>query len=165
MVQRAEGLRFHSAGRRRAGSVRSSGKNLSSFAISRQKISFPSTFQSVIKMGGFRSLAQDEIVEFECKESGKGLEATRVSGPSEAECQGSDFKPKPKKRFRKVRCYNCGEFANHLAKNCAQGSLPKRCHHCKKEDHLVADCPLKEDKPEKSDKSVGESEETVSEPN
>jgi len=108
--------------------------------------------QSVIKMGGFRSLAQDELVEFECKESGKGLEATRVSGPSQADCHGSDFKPKPKKRFRKVRCYNCGEFANHLAKNCSQGSLPKRCHHCKNEDHLVADCPLKEEKTQKSEK-------------
>lgn len=112
-------------------------------------------------MGGFRSLAQDELVEFECKESGKGLEATRVSGPSQAECKGSDFKPKPKKRFRKVRCYNCGEFANHLAKDCSQGDLPKRCHLCKKEDHLVADCPTKEEKPEKSDKSAGESEENI----
>lgn len=114
-------------------------------------------------MGGFRSLAQDELVEFECKESGKGLEATRVSGPSDAECKGSDFKPKPKKRFRKVRCYNCGEFANHLAKDCSQGNLPKRCHNCKNEDHLVADCPMKTE--EKPEKSVGETEETVSELN
>lgn len=106
--------------------------------------------QSVIKMGGFRSLAQDELVEFECKESGKGLEATKVSGPSESDCKGSDFKPKPKKRFRKVRCYNCGEFANHLAKDCSQGSLPKRCHHCKNEGHLVAECPTKVDSAEKS---------------
>jgi len=122
--------------------------------------------QSVIKMGGFRSLAQDELVEFECKESGKGLEATRVSGPSETECQGSDFKPKPKKRFRKVRCYNCGEFANHLAKDCSHKSLPKRCHNCKNEDHLVADCPLKQEKPEKSEKSVGDSKNTATaEPN
>lgn len=113
-------------------------------------------------MGGFRSLAQDELVEFECKESGKGLEATKVSGPSETDCQGSDFKPKPKKRFRKVRCYNCGEFANHLAKDCAQGSLPKRCHHCKTEGHLVADCPDKADKSEKPEKSLEESEQTTS---
>lgn len=45
-----------------------------------------------------------------------------------------------------MRCYNCGEFANHLAKDCAQGSQPKRCHHCKNEDHLVADCPAKIEK-------------------
>lgn len=101
-------------------------------------------------------------MEFECKESGKGLEATRVSGPSAADCQGSDFKPKPKKRFRKVRCYNCGEFANHLAKDCAQGSQPKRCHHCKNEDHLVADCP---GKAEKSDEPLDELAETLSEKN
>ncbi|XP_070499312.1 protein lin-28 homolog [Chironomus tepperi] len=109
--------------------------------------------QSVIKMGGFRSLGENEAVEFECKRSGKGLEATRVSGPSESECKGSTFKPKPKKRFRKVRCYNCGEFANHLANECSQGSLPKRCHHCKKEDHLVADCPEKPEKAKRTSKS------------
>lgn len=105
-------------------------------------------------MSGFRSLGENEVVEFECKRSEKGLEATKVSGPSEAECVGSTFKPKPRKRYRKVRCYNCGEFANHLANECSQGSLPKRCHHCKKEDHLVADCPEKPEKTKKSSKSV-----------
>ncbi|CAO1315026.1 unnamed protein product, partial [Diamesa tonsa] len=99
--------------------------------------------QSVIKMGGFRSLAEDELVEFECKPSGKGFEATVVSGPSESDCHGSNFKPKPKKRFRKVRCYNCGEFANHLANKCLLGPLPKRCHNCRQDDHLLADCPTK----------------------
>lgn len=99
--------------------------------------------QSVIKMGGFRSLAENEEVLFECKESGKGLEATKVSGPAEEDCKGNQFKPKPRKPFRKVRCYNCGEFANHLASKCALGPLPKRCHHCKQSDHLMADCPEK----------------------
>lgn len=111
-------------------------------------------------MGGFRSLGENELVEFECKKSAKGWEATRVSGPSEQECQGSTFKPKPKKRFRKVRCYNCGEFANHLANECTEVTkLPKRCHHCKKEDHLVADCP---EKPEKTSKSNRSSKDTQS---
>ena len=101
-------------------------------------------------MVGFRSLAQDEIVEFDSKESGKGLEASRVSGPSQQDCQGSDFKPKPKKRFRKVRCYNCSEFANHLAKDCEKNAMPKRCHFCKKEDHLISSCPEKEENQNKS---------------
>lgn len=109
-------------------------------------------------MGGFRSLGENELVEFECKKSAKGWEATRVSGPSESECQGSTFKPKPKKRFRKVRCYNCGEFANHLANECTQGSLPKRCHYCKKEDHLVADCPEKPESTKKSNKTLDHSQ-------
>ena len=39
------------------------------------------------------------------------------------------------------RCYNCGEFANHLASQCNKGPLPKRCHNCKSEDHLIEDCP------------------------
>lgn len=60
-------------------------------------------FQSVIQMPGFRSLGDEEEVEFECKESDKGLEATRVSGPSSVDCQGSHRRPLSKKRFRKIR--------------------------------------------------------------
>lgn len=68
-------------------------------------IIFPISFQSVIQMPGFRSLGDEELVEFECKESDKGLEATRVSGPSSVDCQGSHRRPLSKKRFRKIR-YN-----------------------------------------------------------
>ncbi|KAF9415016.1 hypothetical protein HW555_007283 [Spodoptera exigua] len=99
--------------------------------------------QSVIQMPGFRSLGDDEEVEFECKASDKGLEATRVSGPSSVDCQGSHRRPLAKKRFRKIRCYNCGEFANHIAAKCTISPQPKRCHNCKSEDHLIADCPVK----------------------
>ncbi|XP_050342468.1 protein lin-28 homolog [Nymphalis io] len=102
--------------------------------------------QSVIQMPGFRSLGDEELVEFECKESDKGLEATRVSGPSAVDCQGSHRRPLSKKRFRKIRCYNCGEFANHIAAKCSMGPQPKRCHNCKSEDHLIADCPVKVEK-------------------
>ncbi|KAG6451827.1 hypothetical protein O3G_MSEX007360 [Manduca sexta] len=102
--------------------------------------------QSVIQMPGFRSLGDEEDVEFECKESDKGLEATRVSGPSSVDCQGSHRRPLSKKRFRKIRCYNCGEFANHIAAKCSIGPQPKRCHNCKSEDHLIADCPIKVEK-------------------
>ncbi|XP_055702099.1 protein lin-28 homolog [Phlebotomus papatasi] len=99
--------------------------------------------QSVIQMSGFRSLGDAEEVEFECKMSEKGLEATRVTGPSFEDCQGSNFRPTTKRRYRKMRCYNCGEFANHIAAKCQLGPQPKRCHHCKSEDHLIADCPDK----------------------
>lgn len=92
-------------------------------------------------MGGFRSLGENELVEFECKYSEKGLEATKVKGP-EGALKGSTFRPRSKKRYRKIRCYNCGEFAanSHIAANCAMGPLPKKCHNCKSSDHLVADC-------------------------
>lgn len=40
-----------------------------------------------------------------------------------------------------VRCYNCGDFANHIAAKCTLGPMPKRCHSCKADDHLIADCP------------------------
>ncbi len=39
------------------------------------------------------------------------------------------------------RCYNCGEYGNHVAAKCKLGPMPKRCHHCKSEDHLIAECP------------------------
>lgn len=44
------------------------------------------------------------------------------------------------------RCYNCGEFANHIAAKCSLGPQPKRCHHCKSEVHLIADCPARQKK-------------------
>ncbi|XP_021200993.1 protein lin-28 homolog isoform X2 [Helicoverpa armigera] len=108
--------------------------------------------QSVIQMPGFRSLGDEEEVEFECKESDKGLEATRVSGPSSVDCQGSHRRPLSKKR-----CYNCGEFANHIAAKCSIGPQPKRCHNCKSEDHLIADCPVKVEKKKDEGKSSSSS--------
>ncbi|XP_076372445.1 protein lin-28 homolog isoform X2 [Tachypleus tridentatus] len=102
--------------------------------------------QSVIQMPGFRSLGDEEEVEFECKVSDKGLEAITVTGPCGQDCKGSHRRPMSKKRFRKIRCYNCGEFANHLAAKCTLGPQPKRCHHCKAVEHLIADCPQREDK-------------------
>ena len=39
------------------------------------------------------------------------------------------------------RCFNCGDFANHLASKCPQAPMPKRCHNCKSPDHLIEDCP------------------------
>jgi hypothetical protein len=54
-------------------------------------------------MSGFRSLGDDEEVEFECKVSDKGLEATSVTGPEGADCSGSHRRPVSKKRFRRIR--------------------------------------------------------------
>ncbi|KAF8781958.1 Protein lin-28 like protein [Argiope bruennichi] len=102
--------------------------------------------QSVIQMSGFRSLGDEEEVEFDCKVSDKGLEATVVTGPQSSDCKGSHRRPMSKKRFRKIRCYNCGEFANHIAAKCNLGPQPKRCHSCKSDDHLIADCPSRENK-------------------
>lgn len=30
------------------------------------------------------------------------------------------------------------------------GPQPKRCHHCKSQDHLIADCPTRPDRNKKS---------------
>lgn len=102
--------------------------------------------QSVIKMQGFRSLGEDEPVEFRSRPSDKGVEATYVCGPDSADCKGSNRRPMSRKKFRRMRCYNCGDFGGHLAEKCPHGPLPKRCHHCKSTDHLIADCPLRPEK-------------------
>lgn len=97
--------------------------------------------QSVIQMEGFRSLGENEEVQFECKVSDKGLEATLVTGVEGNECKGSNRRPMSKK-LKKIRCYNCGEFANHMAAKCKQEPQPKKCHRCKAVEHLIADCPI-----------------------
>lgn len=58
--------------------------------------------QSVLQMNGFRSLGDNEEVEFECKASDKGLEATRVTGVEGNECKGSERRPMSKKT-KKIR--------------------------------------------------------------
>ncbi|XP_058976701.1 protein lin-28 homolog [Musca domestica] len=113
--------------------------------------------QSIIQMSGFRSLGEQEEVEFECHLTERGLEATRVSGIQGSDCHGSTFRPRSKKRHRRVRCYNCGEFANHIASKCHLGPQPKRCHLCKQDDHLFANCPTK--KNQNVDQSSGNPDE------
>nr|KAI8742288.1 protein lin-28-like protein isoform X4 [Biomphalaria glabrata] len=100
--------------------------------------------QTTIFKNGFRSLAEGERVEFESKPSNQGMEATFVCGIGGQECKGSERRPMSRKKPRKIRCYNCGDFANHIAAKCPHGPLPKRCHQCKSTEHLIADCPLKD---------------------
>lgn len=54
-------------------------------------------------MPGFRSLGDEEEVEFECKPSDKGFEATVVTGVEGNECKGSHRRPMSKKKFKKIR--------------------------------------------------------------
>ena len=54
-------------------------------------------------MPGFRSLAENEEVEYDFVEAEKGLEATIVTGPSQSECKGSSRRVVSKKRFRRIR--------------------------------------------------------------
>lgn len=61
------------------------------------------SLQSVIQMEGFRSLGDEEEVEFECKASDKGYEATLVTGVEGMECKGSHRRPMSKKKFKKIR--------------------------------------------------------------
>lgn len=54
-------------------------------------------------MAGFRSLGEDEIVDFQSKYTGKGVEATVVTGPDKKSLEGSKIRGTTKKRFRKTR--------------------------------------------------------------
>jgi len=99
--------------------------------------------QSVLKMPGFRSLDAGEAVEFTCKRTNRGWEATHVAGPTESNCKGSCVHPLGKKRFQKIRCFNCGRYGTHVAHKCPIGPLDKCCYQCHATDHLIATCPLR----------------------
>lgn len=54
-------------------------------------------------MAGFRSLGENEVVDFTTKYTDKGVEATFVTGPDEKNLEGSNIRGTSKKRFRKTR--------------------------------------------------------------
>ena len=123
----------------------------------------------MIQKDGFRSLGDDEEIEFTAEESTKGLEATCVRSVGGGDVKGSHRRPQGqgkghggpkssgKKRLKKVRCYNCGDFGSHLASDCPEAPMPKRCHNCKSSDHLIEDCPTlpeSEKRPTKPAKEV-----------
>ncbi|XP_059084340.1 protein lin-28 homolog isoform X2 [Tigriopus californicus] len=106
--------------------------------------------QSALQMTGFRSLGDEEEIEYQATQSDKGLEATAVRAKGGGDCQGSHRRPGAKKKLRKVRCFNCGDFASHIASKCPKEPMPKCCHHCKSTAHLIEDCPtLPDDKKKK----------------
>lgn len=59
--------------------------------------------QSVIQMKGFRSLSEDEEIEFESQPSDKGVEATFVCGVGGRDCRGSERRPASRKKYKKIR--------------------------------------------------------------
>lgn len=54
-------------------------------------------------MTGFRSLGEDEVVDFTSKITEKGMEATLVTGPDRKNLEGSKIRVNSKKRYRKTR--------------------------------------------------------------
>ena len=57
----------------------------------------------MIQKSGFRSLGDNESVEFIAVESDKGLEATAVRAAGGGEVQGSHRRPRARKKTKKVR--------------------------------------------------------------
>merc|ERR1739842_115044 len=103
--------------------------------------------QAVIEKEGFRSLGLGEEVEFQAIRSDKGWEAVRVRGVDGKQILGM---VREERRKKKARCFNCGHVGHHLALSCPQPPLPKRCHHCKSEAHLIGDCPALEQSKKKT---------------
>ena len=54
-------------------------------------------------MSGFRSLGDDEVVEYKAVKSDKGLEATVARAAGGGDCKGSHRRPGAKKKAKKVR--------------------------------------------------------------
>jgi len=108
--------------------------------------------QSVLQMPGFRSLDAGEHVQVECKRTQRGWEATRVTAVDEAATlRGSRVHPLGKKKFAKIRCFNCGRYGNHVAGKCPVGPLDKCCYFCHSKDHLIAACPQKQKDADEAD--------------
>lgn len=64
---------------------------------------FLTNLQSVLEMPGFRSLDMGEKVEFTCKKSQRGWEATKVVGADENGLKGSSVHPLGAKKQKKIR--------------------------------------------------------------
>lgn len=57
----------------------------------------------MLGMTGFRSLGEDEVVDFKSMNTEKGVEATLVTGPDRKNLEGSKIRGNSKKRYRKTR--------------------------------------------------------------
>ncbi|CAB3408892.1 unnamed protein product [Caenorhabditis bovis] len=101
--------------------------------------------QSNLNMGGFRSLDEFERVSYYLKEreNGKGLEAYEVAASDEnEELRGSRIHPIGRKKARQMRCFRCGLFTTHRAKDCPYvKDESKVCYICGLPDHISSTCP------------------------
>ncbi|KAI6207542.1 Protein lin-28-like protein isoform X2 [Aphelenchoides besseyi] len=97
--------------------------------------------QSALVMEGFRSLDEDEEVEFTVSLGRNGLEASEVRGVNGAALRGHHVRPLGKKREKMIRCFKCGQLGFHRAQHCKKEISAKACYHCHSADHLVGNCP------------------------
>ena len=68
-------------------------------------------------MGGFRSLGDDEEVEFKAVKSDKGLEAVEVRSSAGGDCKGSNRRPGAKKKHKKVRYQSLFDTFCHVERH------------------------------------------------
>lgn len=99
--------------------------------------------QTAIIREGFRSLGAGEVVEFLSAPTERGMQASKVRGPTGFQCQGSDHRPRSRQQIQASRCFNCGSVCGHYAAECPLGPLDKSCYFCRSPQHLAADCPAR----------------------
>jgi len=98
--------------------------------------------QSALQMEGFRSLDENEEIEFTVSLGRNGLEAADVKGLNGAELRGSSIRPMGRRtREKLIRCYKCGKLGTHQASKCKSEIGPKACYHCHSTEHQVSSCP------------------------
>ena len=88
---------------------------------------------STIYMDGFRSLDDDEIVEFVFKISAKGRKAVSVTGTNGYKCRGRKRRTRGRRKGD-GRCYNCDEHG-HYAKNCLKLEYVSHQHRRPRKDN------------------------------
>lgn len=98
--------------------------------------------QSGVNKAGFRSLDDGEMVEYEIRNTDKGPEACKITGPAGSSVLGSQRRKRMRilQKQRKNRCFNCN-VEGHIASSCPIPNSTKRCHVCLKDDHLMRQCP------------------------
>ncbi|CAD5210739.1 unnamed protein product [Bursaphelenchus xylophilus] len=96
---------------------------------------------SNIQKEDFRSLGENERVEFEVALTDNGLQAINVRGQGGAEIEGHYERPIIGKDRREIlRCFKCGS-TGHKANKCKKKIEKGACYNCNKMGHTSSNCP------------------------
>ncbi|CAH8863845.1 unnamed protein product [Trichobilharzia szidati] len=88
-------------------------------------------------------LYPDLPVWFQIRPGVRGLEGYNIQPAIEMGGEIARIRRLPeRRRTRRFRCYNCGQYASHKAATCPYEPMRRRCYRCRDPTHLIAQCPL-----------------------